>query len=257
MNETGFPDNPSKRKVIFVLSDRDIKRSESEPNAMRDLRADGACILKYPFQNEGNLSTTLQYIIDVGLDSPGSILIQSPYKKHAYVDATEAQERFAQDKHRYFMQLCQMLGAKEVTVTHIAVSTKSANSRFTVGLDGKLKPVGVEIKGEKEKAERLKASMTLGSKFDGGSADIENAEKFLCATGLIADGNMENLLEMRKYNSNNLKTHEYSVNLSKESSNSLKIAGKLKIPEYINFSADYRQVLKETSEFTLIYKVDF
>jgi|APMI01.1.fsa_nt_gi hypothetical protein len=256
MNGGDFPEDSNRRKVVLVLSEYDISRSEYEPNAARGLNAEGTHVLSYPLDEAGSFSAPLQAIIDAGLASSGRLLIQNPYKRDRYSDALEAQEKFAIEKHIIFMRLCQMLGAKTVSVKQIDIASEFGKTSFGIE-GGKPKVVGGGISAEKSNAEKLCSQMSLDSSFSGEDADIEEAERLLQRTGLYLDPIMEGLLDMRRYRANNLKSQDYEINLSQESSLNLKIAGKLNIPSYINFSAEYKNALSNKREFTLIYAVNF
>ena len=91
MADSKWPDEPPRRKAVFVLDQSDIE-------ALR-LDKDGASLLLNKevhvlsaFSQESN--PIVQELINSGLARPGAVLIQSPFEKDIYENSTQAMERF-------------------------------------------------------------------------------------------------------------------------------------------------------------------
>lgn len=255
MTTGSFPDDPSRRKAILILSAYDIEKCAYEPDAARALLDEEAYVLPFPLLKQDKASLALRNIVDAGLARPGHMLVQSPYDVEAYEEAALAPQRFALAKHMYFSTLCMHLGAKEVVVEQIDLHTRSGKTELDV--KGERSGGSAQVSVETEKLEQFRAQLNLRDEFEGKTADIEAAERLLRRTGLLADSNMRNLIEMRRDGVNRLKARELVLSLSSESRNNLNVVGRLKVPAFVKLSADYDRVVKEHQDYTLTVVVRF
>ncbi len=250
-----FPDDPSSRKAILVLHEHDIEKCTYEPNAAQALLDEEAYVLPFPLQLHGDAPLALRNIVDAGLVRPGSMLVQSPYDSDSYEEAALAPQRFALAKHMYFSRLCMHLGAKEVVVEQIDLTTRSGKTSLDV--KGERHGVGGQVGIRTEELEKFRAHMHLRDEFEGGAANIDAADGLLRRTGLVNDLNLRTLIEMRRDNSNPIKSRKLVLNLSSETKNNLNVVGRLKVPAFIKLSAEYDRVMKEQQDYTLTVVVKF
>jgi hypothetical protein len=250
-----FPNDPSSRKVVLVLQEHDIEKCAYEPGAARSLLDDETHVLQFPLRTQGDIPVALQSIVDAGLARPGNILVQSPYDSNSYEDASLAPQRFALAKHMHFSTLCMHLGAKEVVVEQINLHTRSGKSALNV--EGERLGTTAQASVEAQELEKFGAQMHLRDEFEGGPADIKAAEHLLRRTGLLADPNMRTLVEMRREGTNQLKIRKLVVSLSSEAKSNLNVVGRLKVPAFVNLSAEYDRVVKEQQDYTLTVVVKF
>jgi hypothetical protein len=68
---------------------------------------------------------------------------------------------------------------------------------------------------------------------------------------------MRTLLEMRRDGSNELRTRKLVLSLSSEARSNLSVAGRAKVPAFIELSADYDRALREQYDYTLTVTVRF
>ena len=255
MGSIPFPDDPSRRKAVLVLTEHDIDKCSYEPGAGDILVNEEACVIRYPITVEAQLPGALQYIVDNSLARPGTLLVQSPYNRDVYDDATSALQSFSVAKYMIFTKLCQHLGAQEVKVVQIDLRIRTRTQ--TLDLRAEHPVAGGSIGVESEELEKLRAQINIRSKFFGGRADVLGAEKLLKSTGLISDPHMRNLLDLRREEPNQLFEHELSVSLSSEAKRNLKVAATLKIPSFVNLTADYNKSLREERDFSVTISVRF
>ena len=250
-----FPPDPGERRVVVVLTQHDIEKCSYERGAEKTLYDDEVHVLEFPARPQGDLAPALQRILDSNLARPGWVLVQSPFDSDTYVEASAAPQRFALAKHMYFSELCMHLGASVVSVEQVDVRTRTGKT-------------SLELKGERagnrakltvldEELEKLRAEMHLRDVFAGGPPDTEAAEKLLRSRGLWADPNMRALLEMRRGGPNQLRSRKLVLNLSSEARNNLSVAGRLKLPAFLNLSADFSRVISEQHEYGLTVSVEF
>lgn len=256
MTTSFFPDDPSRRKAILILKQHDIEQCAYTPGAMQLQLDEEAYVLQFPIRSQGEVPLALQNIFDAGLARPGSILVQSPFDAESYEEASLAPQRFALAKHMYFSTLCMYLGAKEVSVEQIDLSTRAG--KISVNSKGERLGGSAQVSVKAEELKRFCAQMNLRDEFEGGHPDIAAAEKLLRRTGLLADPNMRTLLEMRRDGMNNqLLTRKLTLSLSNEAKSNLNVVGRLKVPEFVTLSVEYDQVVKEQHDYTLTIIVRF
>lgn len=255
MRLQSFPDDPSRRRVVLVLTQHDIEKSAYENGAARALQDEETYVVQFPVAASDDQPLALRNITDSGLATPGRMLVQSPYDPNTYEDASLAAKRFAMDKHMHFSMLCQHLGAKEVLVKQIELKTQTGKSKLD--LTAERHGVSAEVGITNEDLDSLRNELSLRQEFHGGSANIDAAEQLLRRTSLLADPGMKTLLELRRDGDNPLKTHEISLSLSSESRKRLEVAARLKIPQFVRLTADYQRVCEEQHEYKLTVVVRF
>lgn len=255
MTSGNFPLDPGSRKAVLVLQQHDLEKCTYEPGAAQALLDDEAFVLQFPIRAENGVPAALQNICDSGLARPGSVLVQSPYDPDIYEDASLAPQRFALAKHMYFSTLCMLLGAKEVSVEQIDLRTRTA--KLSVDANGELLGKGAKIGVESEELEKLRTQMHLRDEFSGGPPDVAAAERLLRRIGLWSDPSMRTLVEMRREVGNQLLTRKLTLSLSSESKSNLNVVGRLSLPTFVKFSAEYGRLVKEQYEYTLTALVRF
>lgn len=183
------------------------------------------------------------------------MLIQSPYNPDIYEDAALAPQRYALEKHMHFSTFCKHLGAKEVSVEQVTLQT--GNRKWTLDAKGNRLGILAKFKATSEALEMFRAQMTLRDEFAGGPPDIVAAERLLRQRRLLADPNMQTLLEMRRDGPNQLVMRKLDLSLSSEAQKNLNVAGRLKIPAFVKLSAEYDRVVHERYDYTLTVLVRF
>lgn len=248
-----FPQEPSERKVIFVMAQEDIDRCYKE--GASGLLDSEVHVLRFPLQEESSPPLALKRIINARLARPGNLLVQSPYDSDLYEELSLAPERFAQAKLLYFTRFCQHLGAKTVNVEQVAVKT----TKGTVKIDGKgdyAASTG-QVTMDWQDYERIRSTMLMEHEFPGGEPDCCLAEQLLHQRGLSTDSSMQELLEMRRAPENRLRRQKLALGLSNEAKSNFSIVGRLKVPNFIQLTGKYEKEIHEQGEFLLTVVVDF
>ena len=257
MADSKWPDEPSRRKAVFVLDQSDIK-------ALR-LDKDGASLLLNKevhvlsaFSQESN--PIVQELINSGLARPGAVLIQSPFEKDTYENSTQAMERFALDKHLHFSTLCGYLGARKVTVEQIELKTKDKKETLSIEIEGVSSGPSVRTDVKNEELASLYNRLDLQDTFVGGSPDLPEAESFLRETGLLGDANMRSLLKSQGP-INRLTSRRLRLNITNETQRNFDVLVNFNASTFLSLfsslEADYNRHVKEKTEFTLTVRVDF
>ncbi|MCY3682339.1 MAG: hypothetical protein OXH16_13135 [Gemmatimonadetes bacterium] len=253
MTDTTWPDEPYRRKTVFVLNQTDIDALRFEEDGPELLLNEETHILPYPPQQSNPI---VQDLIDSGIARPGTVLIQSPFDKDIYQNSTQAVELFALDKHFYFSRLCRYLGAREVTIKQI--KCKNIEEETTVSLEGSVPMRGsVDGKIKNKELASLREKLVLKDKLPGGAPDVPAARELLRKTGLLGDANMRSLFDMRQGSNNQLASRELQLNVTTETRSNLNVLANLTVPPYLSLEAGYDRHVHEQTEFTLTIKVDF
>lgn len=253
MTDSTWPDEPYRRKTVFVLNQTDIDALRFEKDGPELLLDEETYILPYPPQQS---TPVVQDLVNSGIARPGTVLIQSPFDKDMYQNSTQAVERFALDKHMHFSTLCMYLGAREVTIEQI--KCKNTKDETNVSLGG-----GVPLRGSADGEIKNKELASLGEKlvlkdkFPGGSPDVSAARELLRRTGLLGDPTMRSLLDLRQNSNNPIINREIELNLTTETQRNLSVLSNLNVPAYLSLEAGYDRHVHEQTEFTLKIKVDF
>ena len=247
-----FPEDAQQRKALLVLDQSEIDRCRYEDGGSDLLLNEEIHILEFPVRGSQKV---IQDIVGEDLVRRGAVLVQNPFDKDRYEDVEKAEERFALARHLHFSIFCMHLGAREVRIEQIQLSKTSGTKTWKIegGIKGKTGEVDVEQDGLAVFRSKLK----LVDTFEGGQADVKAAEELLRRTKLLGDPNMSGLLDMRRSESNQLKSRTLTLNLSSETKRNLSVIGRLKVPPFIKLEADYKRVVQEQSEYTLTVEVRF
>lgn len=248
---SNFPNDPRKRRSVIVLEQHDIDKLKM--NGDTAIFAEPhTCVLSSSGE-AGQFSNALSNIVNSGLDQPGLILVQSPFDPDEYVAAEEASERFMLDKQMLFLNFCQILGAKRVSVSQLVVT--DGEKATTVKFDGTGQVVAAGGQVDAKVSERLAARISLGDEFDGGPADLAKAEQFLQKHRLYGDRMMRSLLDARS-EGNAIRKRVITVDLSNEARHSLSVVARLKLPA-VELIFDFNKVKSERKTCELQMEVDF
>jgi hypothetical protein len=242
-----------KKKNILVVGKKDYDLCVHE-GVGAELQQDNVAILKLPIQRENKDSRFLSSLDNEGLLISGNILVQSPFDTDTYVDAASALQQFSLDKHMYFSQLCQLLGAKKLTVNEINI--KNVNGKSSFNLSSKVSLVDGKVSVEYEELEHLKSSLELKDAFEGSDPDVEAAKEFLFNHRLNLDPQMKALVQMRG-NNNPLKSRTLKINLSREAKKSLSVVAHLKIPDLFKMDTSFNKQVDENTEYELQVTIAF
>ena len=239
-----------------MLDPSDIDRCGYEDGGNDLLLDEEIHVLEFPVQGS---QKTIQDIITRGLDQRGAVLVQSPFEEDRYEDITQARELFALVKHMHFSRLCMYLGAREVRIEQVQRITASETKTWNVEGSGSIKISGIstDTSIKKDEQDEFISRLALIDTFDGGQTNLEAAEELLRQKKLLGDPNMSGLLDMRRSESNQLRSRTLTLNLSSETKRNLSVIGKLKVPPFINLEANYKHVIHEKAEYRLTIKVRF
>ena len=239
----------------MVLNDHDIAKCEYE-GTIKGLLNEESYILRAPVPETESMPLALRNIIDARLASRGKLLVQSPFDRDLYEDASNALQRFSVAKHLLFSQVCMHLGAKTISVEQVNLRSEQGTSSL-VFKAGNSPVVNAEVAAERAKLEKLLSVFSLRSEFKGGEVDIEAAQEVMRSNGLWGDSNMHALCEMRKNKRNLIKQHRVAMSLSRDVITNLAVAARLDVPRYLGISAEIDDACRRTDEYSIEAAVFF
>lgn len=236
---------------MLVLEQHDIDKlhHQGDTEIFGDPHTHVITTLERPEPNEQALTT----IVGAGLDNAGTVLVQSPFDPDVYIDAEQAAEQFALTKQILFLNFCQLLGARRVSVQQITTEDRDRSETFKV--EGGRAEIAVSVEAGRNESQKLAARLSLLDEFEGGLPDLVAAEEFLRVNRLAGDQVMRSLLQARGAQ-NAIRRRTVTINLSSEARNSLSVVGKLQIPA-VHLSCDYKKVASERKTYEIQMEVEF
>ena len=255
MTDNPWPDNPACRKVVLVLDQDDINALEYEDGGAELLTNEEIHIFSSHLSQP---NPTVQALIDQGIVTSGSVLIQNPYDKSLYHRESEAMEEIALAKLLHFSTLCGHLGAREVKVEQIRL--KKEGRKVTRSGEVDIPAVGsVKLEGKKEDLNSFAHRLSLTHEFDGGQPNIQAATEFLQRTGLSSETIMQDMLNKARMR-NKPKSSKINLNLTAEGHQNLKVLASLNLKATrlpISVKGNYDRKEYERTEYTLTIAVKF
>lgn len=249
---------PEQRKVVFVLRQLDIDKLSLSDHAADILDNEEVHVLRYPPQQPDEIELDL---VRRGIARPGKVLVQSPFDSDVYRDSAQVVEDSALDKYFYFSRLCQLLGAKKISVEQITL--KDHERKISVDAKANYKVVNAEAKVNIGELDAFREKIVLEDAFPGDSPDIEAAQELIARTGLSGDTGMRSLVDLRRGSKNPIKSRHLRVNMTTETNRSLSVLAGIAagtpggLAKVMSLEAAVDRVLKERKEFTVTIKVDF
>lgn len=248
----GIPDDPSRRRLIVVLDETGYERLDYDDAASALARRQEIAIMKWPADVDDALATRLQR---QGVASPGSVLIQSPYRHDEYVAEANAPDAFALEKAAIFVRLCQLLGAKKVSV-EVLEDERNRRKTRTTAQAGK-GPVKVSGELELESFDNVASNISWIDTYEGCEPDALRASALLRAHNLDHDPTLRSLVEACEDGSNRQKTRTLTIDLSRDSNQLLKIAAGLEIPTVLSAGGRFERESVSKSRYRATYNVSF
>lgn len=252
-----IPIQPEQRRLILVLDttgwDTLIRQGDREGLLLNP----SVTVLK--LSNNHTPSELERDLRHKRLLEPGAVLGQSPYETENYWRIEDAKVKASLQKHTYFVQFCQALGARRVQVTEIHQSCRDAN--LTIALAASQSGVTAAPGFENEELKRFKSELNLNATFSGWKRrkrDSRSARALLALKHLDQDHEFSRLLEMSADHENPIKSFEFNLGLSSEVSQVTSLFLELSVPAYIDsLIGGIRRKVNELSDFSVTGTVDF
>ena len=172
--------------------------------------------------------------------------------------------QFAREKLRYVSQLCQLLGARKVSVSEVVEHERSEELEvsgelgISVGVYGSGK---VESKYDSSSSVIEALSRSLADEFEGGIPDISEAQGLLIRTGLMGDPDLRGLLELCNSRQNAIKSSRVEVNLFREVNRNVEVLSSVNLDVLstvcVSVEMDWKRNVRALSRYKFRLEVDF
>ena len=250
-----FPVNPQERKMILVMQDTDIQRSQMEKDSTKYLTDDQVYVMSYPIKISADDSPTQVAIARIA--RPGILLSQNPFDSDHYFDVANESVEIALKKYLVFSSMCCILGARSVSVEQIIHRNRTAktvwNAKASYGVGG------VDTSGDNEKINELRQRISLNDDYTGGNPEIDQAYELLNKNNLTMEQQFCSLIDVRRIQSNPLKKRELEISLYNSMHSNLKLLANFqtKIPNLFKGSLNFSHDIKEIEEISARMRVEF
>jgi hypothetical protein len=248
---TALLEPPNRRRIVFVLNPLAYRAMDFEDVREIDSRPDVA-VVNAAAAIEDPVTDNIKR---QGLLVAGNVLVQNPYWPDRYAEISKAADGFAVDKSMLFAQLCQLLGAQEVSVRQ--VEDQKTRKSVTVGGGAGGDILGVSAGVSDSGVEAFARKLHFSDTFVGGPPDIAAANHFVNEHGLGGDSMMTSLIEMRSNRTNDHRSRTLSVDLSAEMERNLKIAADVAIPTFFSVQIEVSRIVQTAAHYQVVYQVNF
>lgn len=249
--DADLPEHPDQRRVVVVLSDKDVARSRNEGVARYLVTSPQTCFLRHTTELI-KPSSLLQTMISKNQYSPGSTLVLNPFDNGSYQSLDKAAEDSVVKKAISFSLLCGYLGAKLVELKRASFEIDS--KQFSAECESGLPQFNAELSGQigYSKARSLTESMKLRDVYGSSDPDITKAEEFLRESGLDGDPVASSLVRTRR-DAIPIKNRSFHLNVTNEINSAINLAMNLEIPGFIkqNSKMDYSSIKKMNVELDI------
>ena len=252
MEERPLPVEPERRRILMVLDEPSFTRLSYEKNGPALLYSDELHVVRLPLKQRGPLFEKLGA---KALLHTGSVLLQSPFDPDDYEKIESAEEHFARLKLYHFTHLCQLLGARRVTVEQLEISSEKGTD--VVQLDGAAPGVLATGKLKMEETQRLRRQFSMSTQFAGSSADVNAARSYLAQHRLSGDQIVASMVELAA-SANRVTSQRVHLHLSDETRRNIDAVTQLALPTFLTaMEARWRSAREHKREFSLRLQVDF
>jgi hypothetical protein len=263
-----YPDNPSERKIIYVMDRQGLQSCHFMEGGQKYLTSNQAYVLVIPAEEDHPVVNTIEAR---GQDEPGSVLVQSPFNRNVYEDLESAKVAFAVEKQLLYSEVCRLLGARSLLVCNI--SDKQQGRTYGLNLDVKkledsvvdkvvsmlLGDVRNELIVERRELVSLLSQIVVCDKYSGGEPRGDRAQALIDANNLSADVQFTSLIRARskKDTLNLLTARQYKLDVFSESRSQFRVAAALGVPLFIQAMMRYESSLASICEYILTLAVEF
>lgn len=217
-------EEPSNRQVIAVVDPVTFAKLDYDDKLRARLTGPGVMVL--PENYDLTTSPMLLGLGRRGMWRKDSVLTQNPYHTELYEDDEEPFQHFVQSKVRLIAELVQHLGAK--TFTYTETNSQATSDDVSSGAKGGKGPVKIEGLFSKAAEERLRRGLKIDYTWEGGAPDLAAARALLNHHNLTGDDSLTSLVNLRESKRNSHKSVVEQVDLLRESSSTIELAGKVR-----------------------------
>ncbi|MFN3129340.1 hypothetical protein [Roseibium sp.] len=253
MNETSrFP------STIIVIEDTAL----AELRTNRELSpsySDNGIVLLSPEQTRKR--GLIDHLDSQGLLTPGTALIQSPYKRGVYARLDEAVPKFSVERATIFSLFCALLGAKSVQFDKLSLITSDSYCEADLSLGTQVLSIDStnKLKLSRRDFRNIASKLSIIDKYNPEFRNIEKARDLIIDRRLTSDPVMSSMLEAAQIGCS-MSSRRAQINLSQETRISQKAVIRLGLSALLsslNISLKALVSDEEDYEYITEVKVDF
>ena len=209
-----WPAESWRRRMVIVMSHAHLDALEYEKGGGKVLLNDEVHVVAFPPPH----SSAILQNLGPNFVREGVVLVQSPYDEDRYEPLDQAVRLFALEKCMAVFQVCQLLGARKISVSHDYRVTSKSDKKAYGSASATVKGVRAKGRGSYESGVELREEMLvrLTDTLAGGKADVAAAEELLRAKTLTHDVEMRSLVDFRRYQGNPGTSREIDVEFERE-----------------------------------------
>jgi hypothetical protein len=185
---------------------------------------------------------------------PQELLVQSLFDRDQYFPAAKAPDKLARAKLFHTIQLCKLLGAREVTLEEVRSTDAASDTRWKAS-GSRMKVVSGSVEQTSTDTEAFVDSLSMHQRFPSAESQFEAAEAYLLEKGLYQDDQLRLLIDLRR-GENPLLEQTVKIGTRSEVEELRKWLAKCKVPT-ANLAAEVEKVEKQLVDYRLSFNVVF
>jgi hypothetical protein len=257
--DSRWPLEPSKRRAVIVLAKEDIELLRYEPGFGSIWLNEELYFLQLPLSADNAVPRSV-----ASRARRGDVLVQSPYNDDLYEPAATAPMQFAREKLHYVSRLCQLLGARKVSVSELVEHERSDELEVSgeLGISvGGYGGGGVKSKYDSSSSVIEDLSRSIADEFDGGSPEIAEAQELLMRTGLAGDPDLRGLLELCSSRGNAIRSSIVEISLLRETRRNVDVLANVNLDVLsaveVSVELGWKGSVRALSRYNFRIEVDF
>lgn len=186
------------------------------------------------------------------------ILVLSPTSPDKYAEVTDSAAYFSLEKLTKILRLCQLLGAKSVTIDDIFKEKDTSTTKTKSEIKAQIQGIEGSLETESKALTELNKYIGYTASFSGGKGNYEMAKSFLSKSKLGCDLFLSNLVDMRdpEFLDNEILNISQKITLYSRSDKMFKLLATLQLPIGGGKFEINTQTVSE-KDYTLEIKINF
>jgi hypothetical protein len=191
--------------AVMILGEADRRVFAADRHLVGLLNDPNVAIVDVPVPDEEPQPELVRRLKELGLlDAPPTLAVRDPYDAERYLPVDDLSDGLLRSKQGCYQILCQLLGAKTVTVEAFTRHAHTGGKRLKVGGSATIKGRGVRaaVGTETDDLGVMTERVELRQENVGAKADLEAAQAFIRDRQLGWDTDLVHLLDAVRHRNN-------------------------------------------------------
>lgn len=257
-NASDIPENINKRQNLIVLDEQTFNEAMSSYETGKFLLDDNICYLVQPSVEQIKNHPVLTKLDNKNQLKNGNILSQDYDDDNGYLIYDIAIKKTAEAQLTRFSELCQLLGAKSVTIQ--TTTTINQDENIEANIDTSIKAAEMNAHAKNQVINELMREMEQKTLFDGnGEQDLEKAEKLISTKYFDDNEHILSLYRMAKSQKNKIQSQKVKIRLAEKACKNLSIMANIDLPLFKKTigSANLEKIKNVSQIIEIEYLVEF